>query len=167
MKRPYNTLFLIESLDGKISTGDVDERDVDKDYKIIDGIKDGVHQYYEIEKQTDPFSLNSGKVMAKIGVNVRTEEPKKMGASFIIIDNKPHLTASGVKYLSKWVKKLYLVTTNNNHTAYKAVGLNNIEIISYDKVIDLKDLMNKRAVDYKIEPILQHDWKSIFRAAWL
>jgi hypothetical protein len=24
-----------------------------------------------------------------------------------------------------------------------------------------------RAVDYKVAPILEHDWKSIFRTAWL
>ena len=94
--RPETTLFLIESLDGKISTGDVDELDIDKDFPKIAGVKEGLHQYYEIEKTTDPYSLNSGKVMAKIGVNTRTEEPKKMGCSFIIIDNKPHLDEKGV-----------------------------------------------------------------------
>ena len=36
----------------------------------------------------------------------------------------------------------------------------------------LNDVLRKymlllRAVDYKIEPVLQHDWKIIFRAAWL
>jgi hypothetical protein len=30
-----------------------------------------------------------------------------------------------------------------------------------------KYMLLLRAVDYKIEPVLQHDWKAIFRAAWL
>ena len=32
MKRPITTLFMLESLDGKISTGSNDSLDVDKDY---------------------------------------------------------------------------------------------------------------------------------------
>lgn len=44
------------------------------------------------------------------------------------------------------------------------------EIESWCQV--LNDILKKymlllQDVDYKIEPILQHDWKSIFRAAWL
>ncbi|KKT30174.1 MAG: hypothetical protein UW16_C0017G0017, partial [Microgenomates group bacterium GW2011_GWC1_44_10] len=75
MDRTYNTLFLIQSLDGKISTGDTNFLDVDLDFKRIHGVKEGLSQYYDIEKTTDPFSLNSGKVMAKIGVNLRTAKP--------------------------------------------------------------------------------------------
>ena len=40
--RPETTLFMIESLDGKISTGDNDELDVDKDFKRIVGVKEGL-----------------------------------------------------------------------------------------------------------------------------
>jgi hypothetical protein len=34
-------------------------------------------------------------------------------------------------------------------------------------VILKKCILLLRAIDYKIEPVLQHDWKIIFRAAWL
>jgi 2,5-diamino-6-(ribosylamino)-4(3H)-pyrimidinone 5'-phosphate reductase len=57
--------------------------------------------------------------MQKIGVNEGTEEPIKIGCSFNIIDNKPHLNEKGVEYLVKWVKILFLVTTNKNYPAYK------------------------------------------------
>jgi len=60
--RPTTTLFLIESLDGKISTGDTDEMDTDKDFRVIAGIKEGLQQYYEIEKYTDIISFNTGSV---------------------------------------------------------------------------------------------------------
>lgn len=36
-------------------------------------LRGGLHQYYEIEATTDIFSLNTSRVMAKIGVNDRTE----------------------------------------------------------------------------------------------
>lgn len=147
--RAYTTLFMIESVDGKISTGDVDELDVDKDFKRIVGVKEGLHQYYDIESHTDKFSLNSGRVMAKIGVNIRTQEPKKMGVNFIILDNKPHLTKSGVEYLAKWVNTLYLVTTNKNHPAYKVKEqFPNIVIIEYEKAIDMEDLLVKMRQKY-------------------
>lgn len=154
MSRTYNTLFLMESLDGKISTGDIDSLDVDLDFKRIHGVKEGLSQYYDIEKTTDPYSLNSGRVMAKIGVNTRTNEPTKIGCSFIIIDNKPHLTDAGVTYLSKWVKTLYLVTTNPNHPAFKLKGtLSNVEIIFYEQKLNFSDLFVQMKEKYQAERI--------------
>ena len=73
MIKPITTLFMIMSVDGKISTGCTDDRDVDKDFPHIEGISNGLSQYYDIEKTTDLFSMNSGRVMAKMGVN----SPKK------------------------------------------------------------------------------------------
>jgi len=154
MDRTYNTLFLIQSLDGKISTGDTNFLDVDLDFKRIHGVKEGLSQYYDIEKTTDPFSLNSGKVMAKIGVNLRTAKPQKMGCSFIIIDNRPHLTESGVRYLSQWVKTLYLVTTNKSHPASRLKdSLHNMQILSYENKIDFADLFRQMKHKYLAERI--------------
>src|SRR5579872_5782795 len=148
--RPVTTLFMIESLDGKISTGDSDELDVDKDFKRIKGVKEGLQQYYELEGKTDFFSLNTGRVMAKIGLNERTKDPIKMEkVSFIIIDNKPHLKTQGIAYLAKWVKTLYLVTTNKAHPAYQLQNVyKNIEIIEYTSEIDLPDLLSKMKSKY-------------------
>jgi 2,5-diamino-6-(ribosylamino)-4(3H)-pyrimidinone 5'-phosphate reductase len=35
MEKPITTLFMLISVDGKISTGGVDERDVDKDFQKL------------------------------------------------------------------------------------------------------------------------------------
>jgi 2,5-diamino-6-(ribosylamino)-4(3H)-pyrimidinone 5'-phosphate reductase len=87
--------------------------------------------------------------MAKIGLNERNEEPEKMPVSFIIIDNKPHLNEKGTEYLAKWVKTLYLVTTNKNHPAYKVKdNFPSIEIIQYESEVDLTDLMSKMKNQY-------------------
>ena len=77
MTRPYTTLFMLMSVDGKISTGDSDLMDVDKDFPTISGIKEGLSQYYEIEKQTDFFSLNTGRVFAKIELTIKKMSLKK------------------------------------------------------------------------------------------
>ena len=57
--KPITTLFMLMSVDGKISTGAVDELAVDREFPRINGMKEGVYQYYEIEKTTDLWSLNS------------------------------------------------------------------------------------------------------------
>ncbi len=165
--RSETTLFLIESLDGKISTGDVDELDVDKDFPRLVGVKEGLHQYYEIEKTTDVFSLNSGRVMAKIGVNVRIEEPKKIGCSFIIIDSKPHLDEKGTEYMAKWVNVLYLVTTNRDHPAYKLRNkYKNIEIVEYTNNVNFADLLSRMKNKYNAEKITLQSGGSL-NAQWL
>ncbi len=130
MERPETTLFMLMSVDGKISTGDTDEMDFDRDLRRIVGVKEGLQQYYDIEQTTDLFSLNTGRVMAKIGINDRKDEPKKVPVSFVIIDNAPHLTRSGVEYLSKWLKTLYLVTTNLSHPAFSVKEANVVPIMS-------------------------------------
>ena len=48
MNRPITTLFMLESLDGKISSGASDNFDADKDFPKINGVKEGLHQYYEL-----------------------------------------------------------------------------------------------------------------------
>lgn len=167
MDKPITTLFLIESLDGKISTGDVDKLDVDKDFKRISGVKEGLHQYYDLEKQTDPFSLNTGRVMAKIGVNTRDNEPVKIGCSFIILDNKPHLTEKGTEYMAKWVKTLFLVTTNPNHPAFNLKEKHpNIEIIYYKDHIDLADLLHQLKTKYSVERLTIQSGGTL-NASWI
>lgn len=150
--KPITTLFMLQSLDGKISSGNNDELDADKDWCKIDGVKEGLQQYYDIEQTTDLFSLNTGRVMAKIGVNDRTEKPNKTPCSFIIIDNKPHLNKNGIDYLCKWVNKLYLVTTNKNHIAYiLQKEYSNLVILSYEKLdlnVLLEDLSEKYNIDH-------------------
>ena len=152
MNRPITTLFMLESLDGKISSGSTDNLDVDKDFCEIDGVKEGLHQYYELEQETDFFSLNTGRVMAKIGVNNQTEYPEKIGTvTFVIIDYKPHLNENGIDYLCHWVGKLLLVTTNKNHLAFSLKGkYDNLEILYYE-TLDLKILLDDLYSKYNAE----------------
>lgn len=137
--RPITTLFLLSSIDGKISTGASDSLDFDKDLPRIRGVREGLHQYYDIEKTTDIFSLNSGRVQAKMGANTKKGPVMKIPVHFVIIDNKPHLTTSGIKYFLKRGRKLFLVTTNKHHPAY-TVKDNNLVIFQYPKQIDFKHL---------------------------
>ena len=153
MERPITTLFMLESLDGKINSGNSDNLDADKDWCQIEGVKEGLHQYYEIEATTDYYSLNTGRVMAKIGVNNRKEYHEKVDISFIIIDNKPHLNEHGIDYLCNWVGKLILVTTNKNHIAFSLKEkYENLDILYYE-VLDLKTLLTDMKQKYNAEKI--------------
>lgn len=144
--RPQTTLFMLTSVDGKISTGDTDVMDVDKDYPQIAGLKEGLNQYYDIEKTTDFFSFNTGRVFAKIGMDDKTDEPVKIPVTFVVVDNQPHLTGKGVEYLSKKSQKLIIVTTNMSHPALSMVG-ENISVFSYPEKIDFTDLFKRLKKD--------------------
>lgn len=139
---PNVTLFLLMSVDGKISTGATDDRDFDKDLPNVPGVKEGLHQYYELEKKTDLFSFNTGRVMVKVGWNEEKADIDQLPVMFVIVDNKPHLTAPGVSNLCKRTKKLFIVTTNAEHPAHTSAEAN-LEVISYEGKVDFTDLFRR------------------------
>ncbi len=143
---------MLMSVDGKISTGDTDALDFDKDLPNILGVREGLAQYYDLEKQTDLYSLNTGRVMEKIGVNEKTDEPPQLPVSFIIIDNKPHLNASGVKYLAKKVKTLFLVTSSPNHPAHE-LHLENVVILFEPDGIQLDTLFQTLKQEHGVDAL--------------
>jgi len=145
---------MLTSVDGKISTGDTEAMDVDIDFPKIDGVKEGLNQYYEIEKTTDFFSLISGRVWAKIGFNKKTDSPEKIPVTFVVIDSKPHLKESGIKYISKKGKKVIIVTTNDEHPAFKLKEeLDNVKVLKYDNKIDFSDMFSKLKNDFGAERV--------------
>ena len=131
MDRPITTLFMLMSVDGKISTGASDILDVDQDYACMDGVKEGLHQYYEIEQTTDLWSLNTGRVQAKLGVNEK-EMPPKTPVSFVLIDNS-HLNEHGVRFFCELSKQFVLITTNPDHPAFR-VNAENLGIILQEEL---------------------------------
>ena len=124
--RPITTLFMLMSVDGKISPGATDEVDYDKDFPNIDGLKEGLHQYYEIEQTTDLWSFNTGRVQQKMGVN-ELPIPEKTPVSFVLLDNS-HLTEQGVEYFCARSKNFVVITSNKNHPAFN-VSEDNLHII--------------------------------------
>ena len=64
MKRPITTLFMLESLDGKISSGSTDELDADKDFCRIDGVKESF-----VYGKPENDNINDLKLCVKIVYN--------------------------------------------------------------------------------------------------
>ncbi|MBQ6174680.1 MAG: dihydrofolate reductase family protein [Clostridia bacterium] len=131
MGRPVTTLFMLMSVDGKISTGATDELDVDRDFPQIAGLREGLHQYYEIEQTTDLWSFNTGRVQAKMGANT-AESPAKTPVSFVLLDNH-HLNEQGVRYFCARSKQFVLITTNRDHPAF-GVSAENLHIIFQERL---------------------------------
>ena len=148
-KRPITTLFMLMSVDGKISPGASDSLDVDKDFPNIEGLKEGLQQYYDIEQTTDLWSFNTGRVQAKMGVNEKPF-PEKTPVSFVLLDNS-HLTEHGVRYFCAKSKEFVLITTNKNHPAY-TVNENNLHIM-YQDSLSLEDALAELKEKYGCERI--------------
>ena len=150
--RVETTLFLLMSVDGKITSGESDGLDPDQDWKRIQGAREGLYQYYELEQRTDLYSLNTGRVLAKTGINAQKEVPQKCSVSFIVIDRRPHLNEQGLAYLSRWLKHLYIVTDNKAHPGFAlSHTLENMEMIYYAEGVDLSDLLMRLKEVYGID----------------
>ncbi len=147
MERPVTTLFMLMSVDGKISTGASDELDVDRDFPQIEGVKEGLRQYYDIEQTTDLWSFNTGRVQAKMGVNEKPL-PEKTPVSFVVYDNR-HLTAHGVRYFCAKSREFVLITTNPMHPAFEEKE-ENLHII-LQKRLDLEAALCTLREEYGCE----------------
>jgi len=149
--RPYTTLFLLQSLDGKITTGDNDNMDTE-DFHYIHGIKEGLSQYYDLEKGLDRVYLNSGRVFEKVGFNDKVwDKDKNDGLSFVVVDNKPHLNLKGSEYVAKRTEKFYLITNNKTHPALSLVSkYPNIIPLLYEGGIDFIDAFERLKQRYGV-----------------
>ena len=107
--RPFITLFMLMSVDGKISTGPNDYDDFDADIPNIESAKLGLYQYYELEKETDYWSINSGKVFAKIGWNSKRLFEDKRKVCIAIFDNS-HLTEQGIDNICECYEKVVILS---------------------------------------------------------
>lgn len=150
--RPYTTLFLIQSLDGKITTGDNDTMDTEIFHKIK-GLKEGMQQYYELEKSLDRVYVNSGRVFEKVGFNDKVwTKDNNDNLSFAVIDNKPHLNLKGCEYVAKRSITFFLITNNKNHPAFTLMNTyHNIIPFFYEGIIDFEDVFKKMNTLHGIE----------------
>lgn len=116
---------MLTSVDGKITTGSTNNLDFDKDLPTVVGVREGLQQYYDIEQTTDLWSLCSGRVQDKMGVN-QADTPKKTRVNFVLIDNH-HLTLDGVNYFINLSEKFVLITSNREHPAF-SINSSNLHI---------------------------------------
>ncbi len=143
MTLPVTTLFALMSLDGKISTGAADHRDFDKDLPTVPGVAEGLGQYYHLEQDTDLFSLNTGRVLAKVGWNDTKTDITRLPVSFVVVDNQ-HLTDRGVGNLLLRTERLIVVTSNHRHPS-RTIDDPRLDVIQVDAPIDFGYLFRQLA----------------------
>jgi 2,5-diamino-6-(ribosylamino)-4(3H)-pyrimidinone 5'-phosphate reductase len=143
MTLPVTTLYMLMSLDGKISTGASDERDFDKDLPRITGVAEGLEQYYQLEEGTGPFSLNTGRVLAKVGWNDIKINIERLPVSFVVVDNR-RLSARGVSNLLERTEQLMVVTSNRRHPAFQ-VEDPSLDVLVADAPLDFNRIFSQLA----------------------
>ncbi len=140
MNRPVTKLFMLTSVDGKISTGFDSLRDFDTDIPLLNNASIGLSQYYELEKQTDLWCMCTGKTKEKIGINNMRGPIKKVNANIVIIDNV-HLSGMGVMNLAKQYNLVVLFTKNKNHPGNNVqrsnLLINTIPDLTVEKVLEV------------------------------
>ena len=109
--------------------------DVDRDFPHIPGVREGLKQYYDLELGTDQFSLNTGRTLAKIGINQKQNNTEQLPVTYVVVDSKPHLSEQGVSHLAHKGRELIVVTS---HPAHPALVLReriaNLHVLYYERI---------------------------------
>ncbi len=124
--RPKTVLFMLMSVDGKISTGDIDKFDFDKDLPKIPEVSKGLYQYYEAEMKTSKWSFNTGRVLSKVGWNKKIVNDNLKQVSFLIYDNR-WLTYEGIENLSKACNRVVIATNSSIHPVF-VTDFDNVDV---------------------------------------
>ncbi len=131
MNRPITTLYMLMSLDGKISTGSSDLLDFDKDIPNIAGVNEGLNKCYEIEQTTSYWTFLTGRTMSKAGVGAGCVQ-----ACACVYDNN-NLDSKLIRKLCKRFVKVVIVTSNANHAA-NSEQMDNLHVL-YQQETDLSE----------------------------
>ena len=118
---------MLVSVDGKISTGNSDVLDIDIDFPKIKGVREGLAQYYQLEKETNWFKLVSGCTMAKVGVNKRKSDVMKTELSTVVmaslIDGEPlHEPKDLIQLKALTLKKCDVLNNSYLHLQYDVIN---------------------------------------------
>ena len=148
MDRPVTTLFMLMSVDGKISTGATDNLDLNE---IPQNCGRSRRTAPVLSDRADNRSVvaQSGRVQEKLGVNSK-EMPNKLPVSFVMIDNH-HLTKQGIRYFCARSKEFVLVTSNADHPAFQ-MDEDNLHIICQSK-LSLTDALAQLKSEYGCQRI--------------
>ena len=130
MLKPVTTLFMLMSLDGRINMGNSTE-DLDRSNEFV-------RFAFDENSSKDLCSLNTGKVMQKIGINEKTDIPEKNDFKRVIIDKNSDINENGINYLCHLSDTVFLITNNKEHPAFCVKNYyKNLEILYYENEIDL------------------------------
>lgn len=127
--RPHTTLFLVQSLDGKISSGWTENRDWDKDIATMPYMKEGMDWYYTEEKNTEYWSLITDRIALKLGAQQHKFPSCFHDHGCILWDGGRHLTVDTVEWLSTQYRDFIVIQSTNRIKAWGIDVINTREPI--------------------------------------
>ena len=130
MNRPITTVFMLQSIDGKISFNGTGRLDFDDKIPMLSWSAKGINRYYEAEIGMDETTLMSGKTLKVVGWNEKVVRENKE-LTIVIIDNN-HLTREGLLRLHNSNKRVILVTKRPWY-------LENMDKLPYDVIYYRED----------------------------
>lgn len=107
MSRPYVTMFMLQSVDGKISTGESNNRGFEVDLPVLE-VGKGLYQYYDALDKTDLFFLITGKSIVR-GLYAYDGTVPKCAATCVVLD-EDWLNTEAVGILCDMYKEVIVFT---------------------------------------------------------
>lgn len=146
--RPYTTLFLLSSVDGKISSGNGSMFNARKDWYHVPTIAIGLQQFVDIKQTVDSWLFTTAKTLLSFNVNHLNYTPERTEASVAIIDNHQRLTRHGRQILSNYYRNIVIFT---EHPDYPE-DTGNVTVI-YQKKFDLATMLQTLKNNFAISNI--------------
>jgi len=152
--RPETTLVLSASVDGRITSRDSDQLDLNKNWKNQQGIRGVLQQFYNLTQAKGDYSLTTGQAMIKSGVNVKTIFPPKLiNLNLIVWDKASCLTPQGVNYLTKSIKNLIFISKSSHPYLKTKKKPKNLKTISYSKRPNLKKIISILKTKHRVKKL--------------
>lgn len=144
-RRPQVTMFMLQSVDGKIATGPDAWCDFDTDLPALPGVAEGLHRYYELEKETSLWAMCSGKTKDKIfqseQYNWLNSGAEKLGVNLVLVGStKPGKDC--VRFLCDKYHQVILFSPNPR-AELESLGMSNLHIECLGYYVDSSKYMIK------------------------
>lgn len=163
--RPETTLFLINSVDGRITSHDSDPLDPDKNWKRDPKIQAITQPFFDFARG-EIHTVTYGESLARIGINERTEIHPVKDVRLVVIDHETNLRPSGINYLTHTFHTVYLVSLNNHPALSQAQTIKNLKVIPQENELDFSPILTILYKKYHIKQVsIQSNAR--FNARWL
>ena len=92
--------------------------------------------------------MNTGRTLAKIGINQKKDSTEQLPVTFVVVDSAPHLFEHGVSHLAHKGREIIIVTSHPAHAALVLKeSLGNLRVLHYEN-IDFTHLFNRLKHDF-------------------
>jgi 2,5-diamino-6-(ribosylamino)-4(3H)-pyrimidinone 5'-phosphate reductase len=150
--RPETTLFLVNSVDGRITSHDSDPLDPDKDWKRDPKIQAITQPFFDFARG-EIHTVTYGESLARIGINQRSEIHPVKEVRLIVIDHQNNLRTPGIDYLTKTFHTIYLVTLPSHPLLKITTHPPNLKFIIQKNEIDFAPILTTLYKKYKVKQV--------------